>query len=248
MYINTYINKPIICSITHRNPGFDRKCLLGDGCWYCCHKCDICMLDATAGFSFQTRSEGAQDAKSTLRFHDEKCKAFSDCSHDYPSSFSLQEPVKEITFHLLPYYNSEELIGEVKCMHLLSAKLSYYDQRKHHPICASVDIYRVKKGNDRLLSGCLIALFDMRTYSSRTFGEFFLTDEFRLDKPLPHVNTIVDTEKIKVVNDIIHEVILKSGHDVKYFRSLGTQAANSIPPLVQENVDDCNEFIGLDFS
>lgn len=201
------------------------------------------MQDSTAGLSFLTQSEG--ETKLTLRFHDEECKSFSDCSHEFPSSFSLKESLKEVVF---PTYNDGE---EVRSVHLLSITRSSYDERNQCPICVAVDIYRIKEGGDLLQSGCYIALFDVRTYNSQAFGEYFLTDELQLEKPLPHVKRTADTEQIQLLNDTIHQVILKSGHDVEYIHSLDMQVLHHELLVAKETSlenDDCDEFIGLDFS
>ncbi len=223
---------------------FDRKCIPGDGCWYCGRKCNVCMLDSTAGLNFSTQSEVDSEAKTTLQFHDEKCKAFSYRSREFPSSFSLKEPLKEVKFHLT---TNDKDGNETMAMHLLSIGLSSYDEKYQCPTSTAVDIYRIKEGNDQLPTGCYIALFDVKTYNSQTFGEFFLTDELQLDKPLPHVRVMVDKEQVQLINDVICEVIKMSGHDAKNIHSLCTQLADE-PQEASPEDNDCDELIGLNLS
>ena len=222
---------------------FDRKC--HHSCWYCSRKCDVCFLDSTAGLSFSVEDE--QEAKLTLRFHDEKCKAFSDCSRDFPSSFSLTEPQREVTFHLIPNNNDETLSSEkiLTGMHLWSVKLSSYDNKTQCPTSTAVDIYRVKEGSDQIPPDCSVALFDViRTHKSRVFGEFFLTEDLRLDKPLPHASrAVVDKELIQLVHDVIDEAIAKSGRDVTCVQSLCTQVPEHKPPETSPPAPD--NFDGL---
>lgn len=205
----------------NRNPVFDKKCDF-DGCWYCSRKCDVCFLNSTAGLSFSVEND--QEAKLTHRFHDEKCKAFSDCSRHFPSSFSLTEPQREVSIHLIP--NDDGALSSEKTltgMHLWSVRLSSYDEKNQCPTSTAVDIYRVKEGSDQIPSGCSVALFDVRTHRSQVFGEFFLTEDLRLDKPLPHARAVVDKELIQLVHDVIDEAIAKSGRDVTCVQSLCTQ-------------------------
>lgn len=226
---------------TCRNPEFDRKCIPGGGCWYCCRRCDVCMLDSTAGLKFSTQSEEV-----TRAFHDEKCKDFSFCSHEFPSSVLWEEPLKDVTFHLIPTYNDGKLSGEVTGKHLLSITLSSYNEINQCPTRTAVDIYKIKEGNNLIPCGCCIALFDVRTSNTQTFGEFFLTNELILQEPLPHVRAIVDKVQVQHVNEVIHEVILKSGHDVKYVHSLCDTETDYEPLQTRREDSDCNELIGLD--
>ncbi len=207
------------------------------------------MLESTAGLSFSTHSEGDPQATPTLRFHDEKCKAFSNRSRDFPSSFSVKEPLKEVVFCITPS-SSEELSSEVTGIHLLSIMLSSYDERKECPTHIAIDIYRVKKGNDQLPPDHFIALFDVSTYNSKVFGEFYLTDELRLEKPLLHnVRATVEKEQIQLLNDVIREAMQKSGLDVQYIRSVCMEDTVDHEPLLQAtNSDDsCDQLTGLDF-
>lgn len=201
------------------------------------------MLDCTAGLSFSTQSE--EEAKHALRFHDEDCKSFSDRSCPFPSSLSSKEPLKEVTFSLVLDLNDGE--AEVKSVHLTSVTLSSYDESNLCPTRTTLDVYRVREGGDQLPSGCYIALFEVRTYNSQTFGEYFLTDELQLEKPLPHAKVTVDEEKIQLLNDLIQAGIQNSGHDMKYIHTLGLQVTET---PAQENTEDndCDELVGLDFN
>ena len=220
------------------------KCIPGGGCWYCCRKCDVCMQDCTACLSFSTQSEEV-----TGRFHDEKCKDYSFCSHEFPCSSEWKEPLNEVTFYLIPNYYVGNSSGKVTSTHLLSIALSSYNEINRCPTRTAVDIYKIKEGSNLLPCGRNIALFDVRTCNSQTFGEFFLTSELILEEPLPHVRAMVDKVQVQLVNEVIHEVILKSGHDVKYVHSLRELETNHEPLAVQQTGpgdDDCIEFIGLD--
>ena len=237
----------------HRNLVFDRKCIPGDGCWYCCHKCDICMSDSTAGLSISTQSE--ENAEVTLRFHNKECKAFVDHSCEFQTSFLLKEPLKKVVFPLLPTDGGETPSGEITAMHLLSITLSYLDGKRNlRPTHAVVDIYRVEKEGNQLPLGHYIALFEVRTNNKQVFDEFFLTDELQLGKPLPHVKAEqIDKEQVELLSDTLREVIQGSGHDMDYIRSLGLQATKSSPeeesPAQETSPgeDDSGELIGLDF-
>lgn len=222
---------------------FDRKCIPGNGCWYCCHKCDVCMLNSTAGLSFSAENDQNPKAKSTVRFHDEKCMAFNDCSRDLLPSVSWEEPLQEVTFSLLDDSN-------VVCKHLTSFSILSYDEKNQCLVHTAMNIYRVSKGTSQVQFGRYIGLFNVNTPESKTFGEHFLSDDLLIEKPLPHVTEVIEKDLIQLVNVMIRETILKSGHDVEYICSLGSHIeplsmleGNSPKP---EHDDDCDEFNGLD--
>ena len=172
---------------------FDRKCIPGDGCWYCCHKSD----------NLQTSS--------------------------------LKEPLEEVVF-LLFTDGGETPSGEITAMHLLSVTLSYCgDKRNLCPTRAVVDIHRVEKGGNHLPPGRYIALFEVRTDNKQMFGEFFLTDELQLGKPLPHVKwENIDKEQVELLSDTLQKAIQESGHDVGYIRSLGLQTKSPAQQTPEE--------------
>lgn len=224
----------------YRKSVFDVKCKSGEGCWYCCRKCDICMLDSTAGLSFSAQSEGDSQGTPTFRFHDEKCKAFKYRSREFPSSFTLKEPLKEVIFHILPSSSAETGI-QVSALHLLQITLSLYDEKSKCPTQTAIDIYRTKEGNDELPSGNFVALFNIKTYEGQVFGEYFLTDELQLLKPLSHVKEAIAKDQIQLLNDVISQSMQRSGLTMKYICDLCVQVK---PHQVQET--DSDQFLGLD--
>lgn len=167
------------------------------------------MLDSTPGFS----SKDVEDSNRSIRFCGEKCKSFH--SSVFQPSFSvLRPPSHDITFTLISD-NMDDGVHEVQSVHIQSVVFSSSGERNQcPPIHASVDVYKVKKGLDCLPSGCSIVLFDLRTSNSQIFGEYFLTDEFQLEKPLAHVEMIkIDKKQQQLLNDVLHasvtqEVIL----------------------------------------
>ena len=205
------------------------------------------MLESTAGFLTQSD----ESTKPTLKFCGEECKSFSDRSRVFLPSLSVKKPLKEVTFPPMKVGSEGKPInGNIKCMHLLSITLSSYDERNQcPPIRAVMDIYRVSEGNDQLSSGQFIAIFELRTHKNKTFGEFFLNDELQLQKPLPYVTIPIDKEQIQLVNDVLHEGILKSGYDVDHICSLGLPVTTE-PLLLKTDPEkeNCGEVAGLEFS
>lgn len=235
----------------YRNPEFDRKCAPGGdgGCWYCCHKCDVCMLDSTAGFSTRSR----EDTKLTFRFCGEECQSFNDHSRVSPPLSgqkqdvfitTVKEPLEEVTFFLVDSCGMQN--GDVKSTHLLSITLSSCDEQGT-PLRAAIDMYRVKEGNGQLPSGRFIALFELRTLYNQMFSEFFLTDELQLEQPLPHVKIQVDIERSKLLNAMLREGIEKSGHNVDHFCSKGLSVSEPLTQGTGTEDDNCDEFVGLDY-
>lgn len=198
------------------------------------------MMDSTVGFTTQS----AEEPTFILQFCGEGCKAFSDCSHVSLPSLSVKKPLKEVTFSLVPSDSNRMPNSEVESIHLLSITRSSRDERNQRlPTHAAIDVYKVKEGNDHLPSGCFVAIFELRTYNNRTFGEFFLTDQLQLGKPLPHVKIQVDQGKSQLFNDMLQEGVLMSGHDVDHIRSLGLHDHEL---LAQETTESGSEDENLD--
>ena len=189
---------------------FDRKCNRDTFCWYCRPKCDVYMLDSTAGLTSEDR-----ERRLIFQFCDQKCADLHSLKHS--PSLSWKKPLKKVTFSLIPTYNNGKF-GEIKSIHLWNLTLSSYDEGHQFPICTAVDIFKIEEGNDQVSSGSMIALFDVRANNCQEFGEFFLTDELNLERPLPHVTKTSDF--VPMVNDFIREAIRRSD-------SLSTKAADT---------------------
>lgn len=164
----------------------------------------MCMEDSTAGFS----SKDAEDPNQSIRFCGEECKSFHSCA--FQPSFSVQRPSNDITNTLISDVDPDGY--KVQSVHLQSIVFSSCGEgNQSPPIHATADVYQVKEGHGHLLSGCSFVLFDLRTPSNRIHGEYFLTDELQLDKPLAHVKTVqIDEKQHQLLNDVLRESILKS--------------------------------------
>ena len=128
-------------------PIFDKKCVPGNGCWYCSSKCDACMKDSPAGLTFFIQNDLSADDKSlAIRFDSEECKVFSSHSRDLSPKFISSEQLCKVTFWVLDD-------SRFRGMHLLSFSISSYDEQKQTPFHISMDIYRVRVGTDAIQSG-----------------------------------------------------------------------------------------------
>lgn len=186
------------------------------------------MSDSVAGFSVHSEEQ-------QLTFCGEYCQSFVDRSCAFVPSFSVTKPLKEIVFAVA----EEELVVEVKSTRLLSFSVSFCDQGDS-PLHATLDVYKVEEGTDKLPSGRFIALFKLRP--SQKFAEFFLTDKLQLEKPLPHVKMQVDTEQTQLLSEILCECIHRSNVDIL---SITLQ----VPiPSAQENLEDEELLAGLNLS
>jgi len=223
-------------------PIFDKKCVPGNGCWYCSSKCDVCMMNAPAGLTFFIQNDRSTDESLSIRFDSEECQAFSSHSHDLPPEFSCKEPTHEVNFCLLDG-------GSFMGMHLLSFSISSYDEQRQTPFRTSADIYRVQVGTDAIQNGKYIVVFDITLPGTKTFGEYFLSDGFQMEKPLPHARECVNKETVQLVNAAILETILRSGHDLDYFLSSGLHKVKeeNIMPEEQKSDDDYEIGAALDF-
>ena len=222
---------------------FDYKCSPGDGCWYCSHKCDHCMKNSVSGYGTQTAIETA------LRFCGEECRSFIGHPHPFTPDSSVQVPLEKVTILILSD-SCGDGTSDIECTHLLNFTISFKDERNSiPPTQATLDIYRVEKGSE-LRSGLFFLLFELKKLYSQRFGEFFLTDSFHLDRPLPHAKLHLDDETNKLLNDLLQEGVLRSGYDLDIIRSLGLNQTptppqspdsaerNSIKELENDSSDD----------
>ncbi len=221
-YVQEYMYHLPITYIHTNSPFFrpgtstaDRKCSPGDGCWYCASKCDVCMQESKPGFSIQTEDE----SRPRLRFCGEECKSF----HGPPQVFAqLHEPVVttplvETCFTFIAPDSSGEGATTIKTTQLLHFDLPFCTTVI--PTSAVIDVYRVEAG-DEIKPGHLFTLFHLTNLEEQVFGEFYLTDECKLGRPLPHAKEHFHEDLVSLVNDLLQEGIRRSGHEIDNIPSL----------------------------
>lgn len=202
--------------IIFRTSSFDRKCVSGRGCWYCCSKCDVCMLDSKPGFAI----EGECDSDPKLRFCGENCQSLFGPPQPFVPSNSVQKPLTVIKFPIVSSSTSGECGNiEVIAIHLLGIKCLLPKSGQCPPTYCAVDVYRVVRGTE-LPPGRLFTLFDLKSLSDQIFGEFYLTDVLQLDDPLPHYSGELKKDSIRDFNTALNKGIQECGLSVDGILSL----------------------------
>lgn len=155
------------------------------------------MQDSRPGFAIQREHV----SKPRLQFCGEECKSFSGPPQDFALLHKpvVLTPVLKVKFAFLPTDDRERDTTVLTTTQLLHVSLPFCEDI---PTVAVIDIYRAEEG-DCLRPGCLFTLFHVINIEERIFGEFYLTDECTLDRPLPHVKGEHDEALIKLVNKLL---------------------------------------------
>ena len=162
-----------------------------------------------------------------LRFCGEECKSFSGPPEVFAQYHkpAVSTPLAKVDFLFLSSSdNSEVQVSVTNSTHLLHMSLPYCE---FTPFLAVIDVYR---------AGYLFTLFHLKNIEEQVFGEFYLTEEFKLSKPLPHINKDLDERLIELVNELLQSGIKMSSHDVHGLLSMGsTKEPKPVDPAKQSN-------------